>query len=138
MQWKADKDSFILKIDRGENVKDSILKLASDEDISSGSILWGVGMIENMEIGYFNGREYEKETLAGPLEVVSFHGSIASNDPHLHIHLSVAGRSHKVVGGHLFSGEANPLLEVQVQKFRGFNMKRVYNEKSTLKELELD
>lgn len=137
MQWKNDGKDFIIKIEKGEDVKKSIMEVVSSGQIKAGSVLWAVGMIQKMEIGYFNGKEYEKEIYDGPLEVVSFHGSIAENDPELHIHISVAGKDHSVVGGHLFSGLANPLLEVHLSRSEGFGMKRVYNPGSTLKELEL-
>lgn len=137
MQWKNDGKDFIIKIEKGEDVKKSVMDVVNSGKIKAGSVLWAVGMIQKLEIGYFNGKEYEKETYEGPLEVVSFHGSIAENDPELHIHISVAGKDHSVVGGHLFAGLANPLLEVHISKSEGFGMKRVYNPGSTLKELEL-
>lgn len=137
MQWKRNGSDFVLKLEKGDDVKESILETCNNNDIRAGSILWAVGMIQNLEIGYFNGKEYEKEKYAGPLEVVSFHGSIAEDDPNLHIHLSVAGKSHNVVGGHLFGGRANPLLEIHIKKLENITMRRKYNESSTLKELEI-
>lgn len=137
MQWKRDGNDFILKLEKSEGIKENILALCQKNDIKAGSILWAVGMIQDLEIGYFNGKEYEKEKYEGPLEVVSFHGSIAENEPHLHIHTSVAGKSHNVVGGHLFEGLANPLLEVHIRKIENATMKRVYSESSTLMELDV-
>ena len=137
MQWKRDGNDFIVKVERGEDVKGSIMDVVQKNNVKAGSILWAVGMIQDLEIGYFNGKEYEKEKYEGPLEVVSFHGSIAENDPRMHIHVSVADRSHGVVGGHLFEGVANPLLEVHIQKFENITLKRKYSESSTLKELEV-
>ncbi len=137
MLWKKDGNEFILKVERSDDVKESIMEVAKANGIRAGSVLWAVGMIEDLVIGYFNGREYEKEEYKGPLEVVSFHGSIAENEPNLHIHVSVAGKDHNVVGGHLFDGLANPLLEIHLHKFESVKMKRAYNEKSTLKELNI-
>lgn len=137
MEWKKEGNTIMVKLEKGDPVKDSIISIARENDITAGSIVWGVGMMKNIEIGYFNGKEYEKEVFSGPLEVVSFHGSIAENDPELHIHTSVAGKDHSVIGGHLFNSVADPLLEVQIQKFDTINLKRKYNESSTLKEMEI-
>ncbi len=137
MQYKRDGNNYVVKLERGDDVMGQLGTLFTKEGISSGSVLWAVGMIENLEIGYFNGKEYEKQTYKGPLEVVSFHGSIAMNDPRLHIHVSVAGKDHSAHGGHLFGGAANPLLELHVARLDGVKMERSYNEKSTLKELQI-
>ncbi len=138
MKWKIEGQDLLIKLEKGDPVKESILSVAKSNGIGAGSILWAVGMMRDLEIGYFNGREYEKEKYGGPLEVVSFHGSIAENDPELHIHTSVAGKDHRVIGGHLFEGTADPLLEIHIQKFDTIRVMRKYSESSTLKEMELD
>lgn len=135
MQSEIEGNHIILKLDKGENVQDRIIEASEKYSVSSGTILWGVGMIRNLEIGYFNGKEYEKEVYPDALEVVSFHGSIASNEPRLHIHVSAAQRNHGVIGGHMFSGDADPLLEVHIQKLDGIKLERKLNESSGLKEL---
>lgn len=127
----------MVKLEKDDPVKESILSIVKQNNVTAGSVLWAVGMMKNIEIGYFNGKEYEKEVFEGPLEVVSFHGSIAENDPELHIHTSVAGKDHSVIGGHLFEGTADPLLEVHIKKFNSIKMQRKYNESSTLKEIEI-
>lgn len=137
MKLKVEGNSVMIKLEKGDRVKESLLSVARKEKITAGSIMWAVGMMKDIEIGYFNGKEYEREVFKGPLEVVSFHGSIAENDPELHIHTSVAGKDHSVIGGHLFEGAADPLLEVHIQKFDSIRMQRKYNESSTLKELEI-
>lgn len=136
MKYTQDGNDFVLKIEKGENVLETILGFRKEHNISAGSILWAVGMIRNLEVGYFNGKQYERDTFGGPLEIVSFHGSIAGNEPHLHIHASAADRGHGVMGGHLFSGTADPLLEVHIRKFEKAVLTRKYNEKTTLTELE--
>ena len=137
MKWKTEGQDILIKLEKGDPVKESILSVAKTNGVNAGSIIWAVGMMKNVQIGYFNGKEYEKEEFEGPLEVVSFHGSIAENDPELHIHTSVAGRNHAVIGGHLFEGTADPLLEIHIQKFNSIRVTRKYNESSTLKEMEI-
>jgi predicted DNA-binding protein with PD1-like motif len=138
MQSKSEGNSIILKLEKNENVQEKILEAAEKYGVSSGTILWAVGMIRDLEIGYFNGKEYEKEVFGDALEVVSFHGSIASNEPRLHIHVSGAQKNHSVIGGHMFSGSADPLLEVHILKLDETTLKRSLNEASGLKELTIE
>lgn len=137
MQSKAEGNHLILKLDKNDDVLSSITEACGKYGISSGSILWAVGMIRNLQIGYFNGREYEKEVFGDALEVVSFHGSIAASEPRLHIHVSGAKRGHGVIGGHLFGGSADPLLEVHIMKLDEITLERALNPASGLKEMKI-
>lgn len=138
MQIQKDGKLFLLKLDRGDDVLGTLEQVAQDNSIKTGEVSWGVGMIRNLQIGYFNGNEYEKETYSNPLEVVSFHGSIAENEPRFHIHVSCAGQNHGVVGGHLFGGSADPLMEIRIGLLEGVHAQRKVNPKSGLKELFLE
>lgn len=135
MQWKAEENEYVLFIERSEDVTENILDVVSRGEIKAGSVLWGVGKLENLEIGLYNGKNYDRKTYGGPLEVVSLHGSIASGEPKLHLHVSVAQDDYTVIGGHLFSGTANPLMELHIRKFTGISLGRKYNEISNLKEM---
>ena len=94
-------------------------------------------MIKGLQVGYFNGKEYEKELFHDNLEVVAFHGSIAEDEPRFHIHSACAGKNHGVVGGHLFGGVADPLLEISISVFEKIRAERKVNPSSGLKEINL-
>lgn len=137
MQIKKEGLDIFAKLEKGEDVLKELANIVSSHGIRSGEIIWGIGMIRNLQIGYFNGKEYEKETFEKALEVVSFHGSIAENEPVFHIHSSCAGHDHGVVGGHLFGGQADPLLEVRIRIFETIKAVREDNPKTGLRELML-
>lgn len=137
MLMQKDQNEIFIKIERGEDVLGTLTQVIEENHVGSGEVIWGVGMIRNLQIGYFNGREYEKETFEKAMEVVSFHGSIAENDPRFHIHSSCAGQDHGVVGGHLFGGIADPLLEVRIKKFDKIKATRQDNPKTGLREISL-
>lgn len=125
------------KIEKGEDVLKELTRIIENNEVRTGEIIWGVGMIRNLEVGYFNGNEYEKETFEKSLEVVSFHGSIAENEPKFHIHSACAGQNHGVVGGHFFGGIADPLLEVRIRKFEEIRAIRKDNPVTGLREIFL-
>lgn len=133
-----EKNYIVAKLEKGESVGESTSRILEDYGIYSGLVQFAIGMIRDLEIGYWNGKEYERATLPEPGEVVSFHGSIAGNEPRLHIHVSVATNDHSVKGGHFFSGLADPVLEVHILKLEEIVLKRELNEKSGLRELMIE
>lgn len=138
MHSSIEGNDVMVKLDSGESVIDSIEAVCRQYAIKSGSILWAVGMIRNSEIGYFTSPQYDKTTIRERAEVVSFHGSIADDIPRLHIHVSLAIPDHTVKGGHLFSGIADPLLEIHIRKLDKIVLRRSENPKSGLKELKIE
>ncbi len=133
-----EKNLIIAKIEKDENLLESINSLIEDYGIYSGLIIFGIGMLKNLEIGYWNGKLYEKKIVEEPGELVSFHGSIASNEPYVHAHVAVATKDHTVVGGHFFNGTADPLVELHILRLEEIALKRKLNDKSGLQELSLD
>jgi predicted DNA-binding protein with PD1-like motif len=133
-----EKNYVVAKLEKGEDVGESIDQVLGDYGIYSGLIVYGIGMIKELEVGYWNGKEYEKEKLHIPGEVVSFHGSISSNEPRLHIHVAVALNDHTVKGGHFFSGTADPMMELHIVRLEEIVLKRELNARSGLKELTFD
>jgi predicted DNA-binding protein with PD1-like motif len=133
-----EKNYIVVKLEKGDDVGESIIEVLEDYGIYSGLIEFGIGMIRDLEIGYWNGKEYEKAKMPTPGEVVSFHGTVSSNDPRLHIHVSVALKDHIVKGGHFFSGTADPLLEIHILRLEEIVLKRELNKNSGLKELMIE
>lgn len=133
-----EKNYVVVKLTKGEDVGESIGQVLDDYGIFSGLVVFAVGMIDKLEVGYWNGKEYEKEKFPIAGEVVSFHGTISSNEPRLHIHVAVALKDHLVKGGHFFSGIANPLLEVHIVRLEEMILKRELNDNSGLRELTFD
>jgi hypothetical protein len=133
-----EKNYIVVKLEKGEDVGESIIETLEDYGIFSGLVEFGIGMIRDLEIGYFNGKEYEKVKLPMAGEVVSFHGSVSTNDPRLHIHVAVALKDHTVKGGHFFSGIADPLMEVHILRLEEIVLKRELNPNSGLKELTIE
>ena len=137
MMHRRENDTIILKVEDGEDVLETLGRIAEFYHVESGTIQWGIGMLHDIEIGYFNGKEYEKKKYDESAEIVSFHGSIAANDPRFHIHTSFAGRDHAVHGGHLFSAKVGPLLEVEIHVVNTIRISREINKKSGLKEISI-
>jgi predicted DNA-binding protein with PD1-like motif len=136
MESSADGDAVIAKLEDGDDLVRSIGALATKHRIANGMVMWGIGMLRDFEIGYFNGKEYERTTYAEPMELLALHGSYAVKaDPRLHVHVAAAGRDHHVVGGHLFRATVAVLNEICMRRLRAAKLTRVLNPRSGLKEL---
>ena len=127
---------MIAKLDDGDDLFARIEGLAARNDIRNGLVLWGIGMIRDFEVGYFNGKEYEKATYREPMELLALHGTFAGEaEPKLHVHVAAAGRDHRVVGGHLFRATVAVLNELCLRRLIATTLGRELNPKSGLREL---
>ena len=140
MHGKEDPEYIILKFDDGEDLMESLKGAISQFRISSGHVISGIGMLRNIEIGYFAGKEkgYSVKTLQEPHELVSLQGSISTaGGAVIHLHCSLANLNHEIVGGHLNSATVCVLNEILIRKTDKTVLGRVHNPKTGLKELTI-
>jgi len=118
MQVKKCGSSYLIRLEIGEEVVASLGSFVRERKIRSGW-LQGIGAIDQVTVGTYDikHRRYVKKTFAGDQELLNMTGNIAwlGRDPVLHIHALIADQSHKVSGGHLFSGRTCVTVEVVVQ-----------------------
>ncbi len=99
-------------------------------------------MLTDFEVGWFDKgtRSYRSTTFGTPHEVLSLNGSVAvvegEDDVMPHVHASLAGPDHSVVGGHLYKATVAVLNEVAVLRVEA-PMRRRLNPETGLKELDL-
>lgn len=139
MMSDMENNFIVAKLNDGENLFDSLKRLTREYNIRSGTILSGIGMLRNFEIGFFNGERYIKEKIRQPYELIALHGSIATvnNKPSIHIHCGLAGPDHRLIGGHLFRAKVAVLNEITILKFDDMGLTRKKNKKSGIAELEI-
>ena len=126
------------KFSDGEDVFESLLAVARVHRIESGTVLWGIGMLRDFEIGFFGAQGYETQTYPERHELLALHGSIAmDSDPPFHLHVAAAGPDHAVIGGHLFRAKVCVVNEICIERFGQIRLSRRRNPKTTLSELEI-
>lgn len=139
MQSAAEGAVVMVKLSDGEDVFASLEQACRKHGIERGAVHWGIGMLQDFEIGFFAPAGYEKRTLRDRHELIALHGSIAIDaDPKFHLHVAVAGPDHGVLGGHLFRGKACMVNEICLEKFDAIHMSRRLNPTTTLNELQLE
>lgn len=139
MQSAEEGDRVMVKLSDSEDLFGSLEAVARKHRIESGAVLWGIGMLEDFEVGFFSPTGYERKAYADRHELVALHGSIAMRaEPKFHLHAAVAAGDHTVLGGHLFRAKACVVNEIGIERFRTIRLNRRLNAKTTLNELEIE
>jgi len=115
-------DTWVLRLEPGEEVLASIAELCKKENILCAEIS-GIGAASTATVGIYNidEKKYYENVLEGPLEIVSLLGSVTQKDgePYLHIHASFSGESCVCTGGHLNSAVIGVTAEIFIRKIDG-------------------
>jgi len=139
MEARQEGNTILLKLVDGDDLFPSLEAAAAAHKVENGTVLWGIGMLQDFEIGFFGANGYEKHALRDRHELLSLHGSIAIHaDPKLHLHVALGRPDHTVIGGHLFHAKTAVLNEIQIERFDSIRLNRGFNEKTGLRELIFD
>lgn len=122
MEFKKFDSKYVIRLEKGEEIVESIKKLCEKEDIKLGTIS-GIGAINRAVIGLFetNTKEYHSKELTGDMEITSLVGNISQMDGevYLHIHINLANEENKVFGGHLTSAIISATGEIVIDVIEG-------------------
>ena len=118
--------TFILRMERGDYLRESLVDLAKRENIKNAVILSGIAALDEaniqMSITYGFPVEYHMEHLQEPLELANLDGTIINSEPHLHGCISNATRTW---AGHILDGcRILYLGEIVVQELLGNDLER--------------
>ena len=105
MKSHKNNDSIYVKMEKGEEIIDSLQKIIKKYDINSGWIN-GIGLINKVRIGSYDvtTKSYDEIDFDDTYELTSFIGNITKKDgkPFIHAHISMSDHLCKAFGGHLF------------------------------------
>ena len=102
---------WVVRLQDGENLADALRGLGSD----SALILSGIGMVRDVELGYWNGSEYEVHAYPDPAELICLQGNLATDDAGqriAHVHLALSRQDGSMRGGHLVAATVHNTLEM--------------------------
>ena len=115
-----------LRLDRGEDVLESIAAVAKEKDIHTGVVLSGIGTLERARLHHITHTGYPSENAfveyEGPIELLSIDGLIADHVPHLHTCISIKEQTYM---GHLEPGcRTLYLAEIAIARLEGVRLCR--------------
>jgi hypothetical protein len=119
MQSKEEGKYIVARLEDGEDYVESLRKIAKKHDIKSGFLLNSIGMLRDVELGFFKGKgEYKKNKFEGPMECVSVQGNFATQEGELktHFHVALADQESGAHAGHLEKGTVNVTAEIVIVK----------------------
>jgi predicted DNA-binding protein with PD1-like motif len=124
--------TFILCLNQGDMVLESINELVTKEGISNGFVVSGIGTLDQYTIhmvttvGY-PPNEYFETKKGKAYELDSLQGAIINGSPHLHV---VISDTEKAYAGHLENCcRTLYLAEIIIQEIDGLDVQRVPNDK---------
>jgi len=125
-------DDLVARLEDGEDLLASLLSL----EVDSGVIQSGVGMLRNLEFGYWDGSQYLVERVPEPVELLSLQGNFAlfGKERAIHCHAAVARRGGETLGGHVLRATVHNTTEALVRLLPRIDLER-REEKSGLRGL---
>jgi uncharacterized protein len=104
METKKINNTIIIRIDRGEELVSSFIKIAEKYKIKAGFIT-GLGAADEINMGLFKfpEKKYYPNTFKGNFEITNLTGNITTMDKktYIHCHISIGDDKQKLFGGHL-------------------------------------
>jgi hypothetical protein len=118
MQVKPLGRTYLVRLEQGEDVTDSLKRFADSYRIGFAAIR-AIGTFERVTLGYYDveAKAYQNEPLDEPVEVLNLTGNIsrdADGERLLHAHVTVGLPDYTTRGGHLVEATVGPTLELVV------------------------
>lgn len=126
--------TYAFRLKPGEDLKQGIAKVVTENDIKAGWISTAVGSLERYNIRFAN--QPNGSTATGHFEIVSLTGTLSVNGSHIHI--SVSDSTGKTIGGHLLDGNrVFTTAEIIIQQTDEFAFTREKDGTTEWEELEV-
>lgn len=104
MEYQKFENTYLVRLDRGEEVLEQVKALSLKEQISLATVQ-GLGAVNDLTLGVFRPTEktYHSNRFQGCYEIVSLTGTVSTmnGEYYCHLHMSAGDESGHVVGGHL-------------------------------------
>jgi predicted DNA-binding protein with PD1-like motif len=134
MLCKLDMKVFALRLKPNQDLRQSLKIFVQEQNIEAGFILTAIGSLKQASIRF---AEQEISTvLNDKFEILSLNGTLANTGVHLHI--AIADRAGKTIGGHLDNGcIIYTTAEIVIGASEEFSFTRTVDQQTGYKELEV-
>ena len=122
MQYKKFANTYVIRLERGDEIIDSLKTLVEKEEIRGG-FFYGLGAVKNVSLGYFDveKKEYKEKPFMQDFELTSMVGDVAFSGEKIivHAHVTLAGEDFKAVAGHLNKATVTATTEIVFNPIEG-------------------
>ncbi|GAH90072.1 unnamed protein product [marine sediment metagenome] len=130
MKFKKIGNKWIVRIDKGEEIVETLKQFCKENKIKLGTIS-GIGATDRVTIGLFNtkNKQYHSQELIGDYEITNLSGNISTmnGEIYLHLHISLADSKYNTYGGHLNSAVISGTGEIVIEEIEDI-IERKFNE----------
>lgn len=112
--------NHILRFNKGESLRESLIAYLKEQDIQGGWVS-GIGSALSVELGYYNveKKEYQWQKFDKVMEVTGLQGTVAldeSGQPVMHVHGTFSDDKYQTVGGHVKDLTVGGTLELFIHR----------------------
>lgn len=122
MEYRKFENTYVIRLDPGEEIVEKMLWLAAVEGIRLGTVS-GVGAVDNVTLKSFrpDTKQYFAHMYHTDLEIVSLTGNLTTqnNRPYAHFHMAVGDSQGQVYGGHLNKAVVSSTCEIFLTVING-------------------
>ena len=130
MEYREFGNTVMARADRGEEILESIKRIALAENIKLASVS-ALGAVDDFTVGVYNVEEkkYYSNNFTGSFEIVSLTGTIntMNGEFYAHLHMSAGNDRGEVFGGHLNKATVSATCEMVITLING-RVDREYDE----------
>ena len=131
MRTKKFSNKYLVRIDKGEEIVETLKELCGKENIKLGTIT-GIGATNRVKVGLFDPKEkeYHASELEDNFEITSLYGNITTmnGETYLHLHINLCDKNHKCFGGHLNYAYVSATFEGVIELIEGEVNRHLDNE----------
>ncbi len=122
MKFRQIKDRFIVRLEKGDRVIESLQKFCKEKSLKCGYLL-GLGAVSEAELALYRlkDKKYFSKKIKEPMEMIVLNGNISEmdNEPYLHIHGIFSDRDMRTFSGHVKEATIAATGEITIWKFDG-------------------
>ena len=115
MKLKKSDNTFILRLDKGEEIIENITSFCKKNEIKSGYFS-GIGAVDMAELSHYSvkNRKYSSRVIEKPLEISNLSGNITTmnGECYIHAHVTLGDKNMNAFGGHLKMARISATAEI--------------------------
>ena len=140
MKFKADGYNWIVRLEKGEKLIESLTRLVKQENIPS---CWinAIGAVTFAELGFYDldNKEYQWHKVNELMEITGLQGNIAfdGDEPVFHVHGTFSKRDMNIIGGHVKELTIGGTCEILLHRWYKDNFTRTKSDEIGLNLLDL-
>ena len=127
MKSVKDKNSYIIRLERGENIIWAMKNFCKNNGINCGYFS-GLGALDHVELAHciVENKKYTSKVFDKPFEIANMTGNITMMDGevYIHCHITLSDENMNAIAGHLNEGKISATCEIILVKLdAGINRK---------------